>query len=510
MPRRCCVEGCRSYTLPYSMPTFIFPKNEVIRDKWIQALGRKNWTPSKYSAICLQHFRPEDVQDKLMIQNEKTGYDLVRSKLFNGAIPSIFPGRPHPKEMALKKKTEQQRNEEKKMENEEVFCLACNFVNETEKPKRKFQILPQCKERRVTWLRKLNRCDLIGKNISSGYRVCEIHFPKNSLRKTGKKLIDVVPIEVLNTKCSAQQNVFDSKILQEVKKEPESFQTANSCNTQISKIQAENTNEILKKNEYSFDIEEGSKKIETDPLIPIKEEIEATPYRIEENLNLPTTFPVGDLKACEPTQDLAIKIEIESLDDLFQTNECLVNVNNPIVANEIDPLISVKDEIEEKPNLPEGENVETSSKHNEGSQKVYSPQQNKGEKSTANTIQQNITASSNGGKRKRRRSHEEEKNVDCENCKKLKKENDFYKEEYVSKKEKCSQILERVKICADAIESIVQNNKILNDLSTRKLKLVERVREYNINLLKQIETLKTEIHIFNCKHCSLIVSTIDN
>ncbi|XP_055389176.1 uncharacterized protein LOC129618451 isoform X2 [Condylostylus longicornis] len=401
-------------------------------------------------------------------------------------------------------------------------CLGCNLVCHAKKPIRKFHSLPTNKQRKEIWLRKLNRCDLIGKNISQDYRVCDIHFTKDSLSKTGRIIRDSVPIEVVKKNTffeekienkilnSSQQNVVDSKILQEGKNDPESSQTAGTPNTQISKIQAEKINEIKIKNECSFDIEEGSKQSEIDPLIPIKEEIESTPYRIEENLNLPTTFPVGDLKACEPNQDLAIKIEIESLDDPFQTNECLVNVNNPLVANEIDPLISVKDEIEEKPNLPEGENVETSSKHNEGSQKVYSPQQNKGEKSTANTIQQNITASSNGGKRKRRRSHEEEKNVDCENCKKLKKENDFYKEEYVSKKEKCSQILERVKICADAIESIVQNNKILNDLSTRKLKLVERVREYNINLLKQIETLKTEIHIFNCKHCSLIVSTIDN
>ncbi|XP_055389178.1 uncharacterized protein LOC129618453 isoform X2 [Condylostylus longicornis] len=224
-------------------------------------------------------------------------------------------------------------------------CLGCKFESEEKQPKRKFHLLPKDKERREIWLRKLNRCDLIGKSLSRDFRVCEIHFKRKTLGKTGRILKDSVPIEVVNTKCSSQQNVVESKISKEVEKEPEFSK---------SEIQTEKNNEIQIKNECSLDFGEGSKQSETEPLISIKEEIEETSYRIEENLNLPTTFPVADLKVCEQNQDLPVKIEIESVDDPFQTTECLVNVNNPLAVNEIDPLISVKDEIEEKPNLPEG------------------------------------------------------------------------------------------------------------------------------------------------------------
>ncbi|XP_055389159.1 uncharacterized protein LOC129618445 isoform X3 [Condylostylus longicornis] len=233
--------------------------------------------------------------------------------------------------------------------------------------------------------------------------------------------------------------------------------------------------------ECSSDTSSNSAK--TDPLSSIKEEIEETSYSIEENLNLPSTSPeVTALKACEQNQDFPVKIELESLDDPFQTNECLVNVNNPLVANEIDPLISVKDEIEEKPNLPEGG--------------------------------KEILSSSDGEERKRRQSDEPDKNVDCGNCKKFKEESDFYKKEYLSMKEKCSQILERVKSHAVTMESIVQSNKFgtteLNNLNTGKIKLAEKVKENEIKLLKQIETLKAELHVFKYTKCSLKVLKNNN
>ncbi|XP_055389158.1 uncharacterized protein LOC129618445 isoform X2 [Condylostylus longicornis] len=261
-----------------------------------------------------------------------------------------------------------------------------------------------------------------------------------------------------------------SKIPREVKKVAKS--------SQIPKIQTEKNDEFQVNNECLVDIGAASQQNEIDPLSSIKEEIEETSYSIEENLNLPSTSPeVTALKACEQNQDFPVKIELESLDDPFQTNECLVNVNNPLVANEIDPLISVKDEIEEKPNLPEG-------------------------------------GSSDGEERKRRQSDEPDKNVDCGNCKKFKEESDFYKKEYLSMKEKCSQILERVKSHAVTMESIVQSNKFgtteLNNLNTGKIKLAEKVKENEIKLLKQIETLKAELHVFKYTKCSLKVLKNNN
>ncbi|XP_055389169.1 uncharacterized protein LOC129618448 [Condylostylus longicornis] len=519
MAPRCCVTGCKSNSLPRRkcgniIPSFTFPKDEVIRNKWIEALGKKDWAPKKYSTICIRHFRPEDVQHNLMLQNEETQPDLARSKLLNGAVPSRLLRRPVKKEM-----------EEEEMINQKIFCLACNFVTEPKNSTRKFFSLPRIRERRKIWLEKLDRCDLIGKNISRDNRVCEIHFLENSIDKRGHISKDVDPIEVVKNNTlfeekiddkilnGSQQNIVDSKILQEVEKDPEfshtdskilqevekdpeSSQTVSSGSTKISKIPEEKNNAILIKNECLLDIEEDSNESEIDLLIPIKEEIEATPYRIEENLNLPTTFPeVAALKTCGQKQDLPVKIMIKSIDDSFQTNACVVKICKTKEANKKVPLISAKEKVQENSNLPEGKNVETSSMHDDASQKVDSVQNKKG-KSTVNKIQRNLTGSRNGERRKRKRSHEEEKNVDCENCGKLLKE--------------CSQILEKVKICADTIESIVQSNKILNDSSIGKIELVEKVKENNINLFKQIKTLKTEIDVFNFTHCSLNVSTNDN
>ncbi|XP_055389171.1 uncharacterized protein LOC129618449 [Condylostylus longicornis] len=519
MPRRCSVPGCNSNALRRrkygkTIPTFIFPKNEVMRNKWIEAIGKKDWAPKKCSSVCIRHFRSEDIQHKLMIQNEETQYDLARSKLLNGAVPSMFLRRPLQKEM-----------EEEEMKNQKIFCLACNYVSKRKDLTRKFYSLPRNKERKKIWLKKLNRYDLIGKNVARDNRVCEIHFSENSFNKNGHISKDVDPIEVVKNNTlfkekiddkilnGSQQNIvdskilqevekdpesshIDSKILQEVEKDPESSQTVSRCSTKVSKIPEEKNNAILINNECLLDIEEDSNESEIDLLIPIKEEIEATPYRIEENLNLPTTFPeVAALKTCGQKQDLPVKIVIKSIDDSFQTNACVVKICKTTKANKKVPLISAKEKVQENSNLPERKNVETSSMHDDASQKVDSVQNKKG-KSTVNKIQRNLTGSRNGGRRKRKSSHEEEKNVDCENCGKLLKE--------------CSQILEKVKICADTIESIVQSNKILNDSSIGKIELVEKVKENNINLFKQIKTLKTEIDVFNFTHCSLNVSTNDN
>jgi len=35
---------------------FRFPQVEMILAKWIEATGRTNWTPNKFSVICEIHF----------------------------------------------------------------------------------------------------------------------------------------------------------------------------------------------------------------------------------------------------------------------------------------------------------------------------------------------------------------------------------------------------------------------------------------------------------------------
>lgn len=56
-----------------------FPPNEEQKVKWVENMGRENWTPSKYAALCSEHFAKNciDFRDKL-------------PRLRKGSIPTIF------------------------------------------------------------------------------------------------------------------------------------------------------------------------------------------------------------------------------------------------------------------------------------------------------------------------------------------------------------------------------------------------------------------------------------
>ena len=52
----CCAIGC---TNRYGMPGkrfYSFPKDEELRDRWTAAVSRKDWTPTKHTKICSDHF----------------------------------------------------------------------------------------------------------------------------------------------------------------------------------------------------------------------------------------------------------------------------------------------------------------------------------------------------------------------------------------------------------------------------------------------------------------------
>lgn len=99
MPRRCCIPGCKGNydsTLKSNnyASVFLFPKNEELRKKWLAAIPRKNWTPTKYSAVCSFHFAENDIQryEKIVCTNNTIENVLLcRPKLVENAVPSIFP-----------------------------------------------------------------------------------------------------------------------------------------------------------------------------------------------------------------------------------------------------------------------------------------------------------------------------------------------------------------------------------------------------------------------------------
>ena len=54
MPTGCCVPGCSN------RGGHKFPTDTDIKNQWIKAIKRNNWTPTKTSRICKAHFIKED------------------------------------------------------------------------------------------------------------------------------------------------------------------------------------------------------------------------------------------------------------------------------------------------------------------------------------------------------------------------------------------------------------------------------------------------------------------
>ncbi|GFU22440.1 ADP-ribosylation factor-like protein 6 [Trichonephila clavipes] len=73
---------------------FGFPKEDFLRNKWIQAISRKAFAPSKYSKVCELHFSDDAIRRCTKVYNEKTGekicVPLKGFRLQNFAVPTIF------------------------------------------------------------------------------------------------------------------------------------------------------------------------------------------------------------------------------------------------------------------------------------------------------------------------------------------------------------------------------------------------------------------------------------
>ncbi|CAK1592031.1 unnamed protein product [Parnassius mnemosyne] len=57
----CSVLGCKSRTERKicGITFHSFPFNTVTKSKWLEATGRQNWQPTKYSKICSIHFNAD-------------------------------------------------------------------------------------------------------------------------------------------------------------------------------------------------------------------------------------------------------------------------------------------------------------------------------------------------------------------------------------------------------------------------------------------------------------------
>uniref|UniRef100_A0A3B3D9H9 THAP-type domain-containing protein n=1 Tax=Oryzias melastigma TaxID=30732 RepID=A0A3B3D9H9_ORYME len=83
MPFVCAALGCNNMRSIESRSRGItihkFPSDLELQRRWEAAVGRKGFVASKFSRLCSEHFRPEDL--------DKTGQTV---RLREGVIPSVF------------------------------------------------------------------------------------------------------------------------------------------------------------------------------------------------------------------------------------------------------------------------------------------------------------------------------------------------------------------------------------------------------------------------------------
>ncbi|GAB1860441.1 THAP-type domain-containing protein [Camponotus japonicus] len=105
MPMTCCVRGCRNRASKKdNIQYFSFPfKDERRLMAWINAINRPQWTPTKNSRICSQHFTRNDYLDR------PGGY--VKHLKYN-AVPSVFMSSYELQQKELEEKETQDINKE--------------------------------------------------------------------------------------------------------------------------------------------------------------------------------------------------------------------------------------------------------------------------------------------------------------------------------------------------------------------------------------------------------------
>ncbi|XP_043251504.1 uncharacterized protein LOC122396851 [Colletes gigas] len=156
MPRRCCVPGCKgnySSTLKSDnyISVFLFPKDEELRKKWIAAIPRKHWTPTKYSAVCSLHFGEDDIQrcKRVVTSNGVHRNALVRCpKLVPDAVPSIFCKSDYFEKLALLHKNNYEKRRQLIVDFIDVDFIV-NFVELITKYQEKLEML-ECWHTKLT------------------------------------------------------------------------------------------------------------------------------------------------------------------------------------------------------------------------------------------------------------------------------------------------------------------------------------------------------------------------
>ena len=134
MPRHCAVPGCKTnYTSTTKTDgpkttTFSFPKDDELKEKWLRAIPRKDWIPSKHAVVCKIHYDHGEIIkfDKYLLPDGTFKMIPYKPKLKENTVPSIFPNLP--KYLSTKKPFRRQDPESRReIQNHQHGILIQNF-----------------------------------------------------------------------------------------------------------------------------------------------------------------------------------------------------------------------------------------------------------------------------------------------------------------------------------------------------------------------------------------------
>ncbi|XP_052746313.1 protein PFC0760c-like isoform X2 [Bicyclus anynana] len=200
---KCAVVACtnKSQIKVAGISFHKFPKNQNLRQKWLNSINRPNFKPSRCSCICSDHFKKDEIN-----------LTLCFPRLKDNACPSIL-------------ESKMSRQSQRKFE---MRCCVPLCKNDADTiPKNSdisFHMFPESTELRKFWLEALDLTDWFEKDVNTAINsvVCSEHFSSADIYSTKsgfrKLRIGAVPLVI--------QESLDDDTLAEV---PEQLKICRIC-----------------------------------------------------------------------------------------------------------------------------------------------------------------------------------------------------------------------------------------------------------------------------------------
>ena len=127
----------------YNGPYFSFPpeKQAELRQKWLDSVPKKNYTPSASARLCALHFDPVDIETERKDKRGKRAAlgELDVKHLRSGAVPQIWPGYPEYVSKTISKRRSLTSGSDARAEREKLAQLQRDSVSSIEELREKLK-----------------------------------------------------------------------------------------------------------------------------------------------------------------------------------------------------------------------------------------------------------------------------------------------------------------------------------------------------------------------------------